>query len=282
MAEQRSDDGALAAEIAGYDARGLEGRRLGEPSGELERARTQEILLRHLRPAPAAVLDVGGGPGAHACWLAQQGSEVHLLDPVSLHVEQARQASAWQPARPLASVALGDARGLGWAPATADAVLLVGPLYHLTDRADRLRALREARRVLRAHGVVVAAAISQLASALDGLRRGFIADPAFAAIVEQDLRDGQHRNPSGDPAWFTTARFHRPTELQQELDAAGFEPVALLAVEGPAWMLQDLPRQWSDPARRAALLQLLTALEREPAMLGVSAHRLVVGRRSRA
>ena len=74
--------------------------------------RTQEIMLRYLPPPPAAVIDVEGGPGAYACWLADLGYEVHLIDAVPLHVEMAREASQAQPHRPIASVAVGDARKL--------------------------------------------------------------------------------------------------------------------------------------------------------------------------
>jgi hypothetical protein len=59
---------------------------------------------------------------------------VHLLDPVPKHVEQARTASARQPEYPLASAEVGDARRLPHADASADAVLLLGPLYHLVER----------------------------------------------------------------------------------------------------------------------------------------------------
>jgi 2-polyprenyl-3-methyl-5-hydroxy-6-metoxy-1,4-benzoquinol methylase len=69
---------------------------------QLERAQTQELLLRHLPATPATVIDAGGGAGAYACWLAARGYHVHLIDPVPKHVEQARAASSRQPQHPLA------------------------------------------------------------------------------------------------------------------------------------------------------------------------------------
>src|SRR4029453_27280 len=125
-----------------------------------------------------------------------------------------------------------DARRLDQPDAGVDAVLLLGPLYHLTERADRVRALAEARRVVRPGGVGVAVAISRFASTVDGLARGRLDEPGFAAIVHRDLSDGQHRNPTRRPEWFTTAYFHLPDELATEVADAGLRLRALLAVEG--------------------------------------------------
>src|SRR4030095_4093133 len=106
------------------------------------------------------------------------------IDPLALHVQQALRASAEQPAAPLASATVGDARQLDRPDARVAAALLFAPLSHLTDRADRIRALVEARRVLRPGGVLAAAAISRFASTLDGLLRGYLDEPGFEAIVE--------------------------------------------------------------------------------------------------
>mgnify|MGYP003694160235 CR=1 FL=1 len=162
---------SIPREAEAYYNRGIEAGRLFRSHGLIEFARTQEIILRHLPSPPCTVLDVGGGPGAYACWLASLGHRVILVDAVPLHVEQARAASARQPHAPVSDCRQGDARHLDAADATARAVLLLGPLYHLTERPDRLRALREARRVLEPGGLLFAAAVSRYASLLSGRGR---------------------------------------------------------------------------------------------------------------
>ncbi len=263
--------------LSHYDT-GLEQGRLLRGAGELERARIQDLLARVLPPAPAIVIDVGGGAGVHALWLAERGYEVHLVDAVPLHVEQARVASEGAD-RPLATITLGDARDLAWPDEHADAVLLFGPLYHLVERADRVRALREARRVVRPGGLVLTAAVSRFASLLDGLRRGRLADPVFRDIVTRDLWDGQHRNPTGDPSYFTTTFFHHPDELRAEMIEAGLRVERLVGAEGPAWLAAGFDGMWADVTQRAWLLDTLRSIEEEPMVVAASAHPVGVGRR---
>jgi len=266
-------------EVLGYYALGGEQGRLEQAYFPLERARTQELVRRHVEAPPGLVLDVGGAAGAYAIWLAELGYEVHLVDPVPLHVRQAEEASRARETGRLASARVGDARQLDFADATADALLLLGPLYHLTDRADRLAALAEAHRVLKPGGVVLAAGISRFASLLDGLHGPLFDHDAFARIVERDLTDGQHRNETGVPGYFTTAFFHQPGELEAELREAGFALAGLFAVEGPGALVPDFRRRWDDSVARRRLLDLVRRVEREPALLGASPHLLAVGRR---
>ena len=272
------DSPPLAAEVAAYYARGGESRRLFEGHGRIELLRTQELILRHLPRGRAVVLDVGGGTGVYACWLAAQGHEVHLVDALPRHVAEALEASARQPEHPLASATVGDARRLEAAAARADVVLLLGPLYHLIARGERVAALVEARRVLRPGGLVFAVGIARFASLFSGVFERLLDDPNARAIVERDLVDGQHRNPT-DRDYFTTSYFHLPHELEAEVRAAGFATLELVGVEGPAWLLPDLDARWRDPAERERLLWAARALEREPTLLGLSAHVLVVGRK---
>jgi SAM-dependent methyltransferase len=279
MAQAKPIHSPTSEVIAAHYASGYEADRLHQGAGQLDCERARELLARFLPRPPATVLDIGGGPGGHACWLARRGYQVHLVDVTPLHVELARQASAHQPEAPLASAEVGDARALSWAAATADAVVLFGPLYHLTDRPDRLQTLREAHRVLRPGGILLAVSISRFASAFDGLGRGFLKDPEFAEIVRRDLIDGQHRNPTGRPEYFMDTFFHHPEELRAEVAEAGFKAVSIYGVEGPGWLVSEFDDWWKNSEYRERLLQLARTLETEPGLLAASAHLMAVGAR---
>lgn len=269
----------LPDEALNHYASGQEQERLSTGAGLLELTRTQELLCRYLPPPPAVIFDVGGGSGVYSYWLAEQGYEVHLIDAVPLHIEQAQRFSQAQPDYPLTSLAVGDARQLNRADDSVDAVLLLGPLYHLTERPERLVALREAHRILRTGGLAFAVGISRFASTLDGLVQGYLDDPEFSLIVQRDLAHGQHRNPNNHPAYFTTAFFHHPEELRAEVEEAGFHYERTLAIEGPAWLLQNFSEHWNELGRRERLLEAIRWLETEPSMLGMSAHIMVVARK---
>ncbi|HEX6311762.1 MAG TPA: methyltransferase domain-containing protein [Acidimicrobiia bacterium] len=253
-----------------------EATRITEGFRRLELVRTREIVRRHLPSGPLRVLDVGGGAGVHAAWLAEDGHQVHLVDPVARHVDQARRLTASGDS---VTAELGDARELPDADESFDAVLVLGPLYHLVGADDRLRALREARRVVRRGGLLFVGAISRFASLFDGLSREFLFDPEFRAVVVDDLRDGRHRNPGTRPEWFTTAYFHRPDELQQEAENARLDVVELLGLEGLAGWLPHLADRWSNEDDRDTILFAARAVESEPALSGLSAHLLLVARR---
>jgi SAM-dependent methyltransferase len=260
-------------DIVRFYSKQSEEARLSTGSGLLEFARATEIVARYLPKQSCTVLDIGGGTGVYAEWLGEIGHSAHLIDLTPSHIATARQRR-----KRIASAEVGDARRVGWPDASVDAVLLFGPLYHLTERDDRLCALREAHRVLRPGGWLFAAAICRFAPLLGSLAEGFFDDPAFAPVLARDLVDGQHRNTTGDPRRFTTAYFHRPEELDAEVREAGFEVSECLAVEGPCWLAKDFTDCRSDPRRRASLMELARTVERDPMALAASPHLVAVGR----
>jgi SAM-dependent methyltransferase len=144
----------------------------------LERHRTEfavtmRALSEYLPPAPATVLDTGGGPGRYSIALAQMGYTVTLLDLSSGSLEYARGKAAEAEVE-LAAYVHGDALDLSHIPEESyDAVLLMGPLYHLLEEADRRRAVCEARRVLKTGGIANRARAAGNRGAQAGSGRGF-------------------------------------------------------------------------------------------------------------
>jgi len=261
-----------------YGTTGMERNRLQVNTFQLEGVRTQEIIQRYLTRSKMVVADIGGATGAYAFWLHDMGHNVHLLDVTPLHIEEAKNI-AREEGKPLASIELADARHLPYEDNMFDIALLLGPLYHLQSKEDRLQCLREAFRVLKNGGTLLAAAITRYASLFDGFWQKYVDDPAFEAILKQDLEDGQHQNPTDNLMYFTTAHFHAQAELDEECRIAGFNQPAVIAIEGFGWLIPDFNIRWDDENYRKLLLSYVAKTERDPAMIGISAHMMAIGKK---
>jgi SAM-dependent methyltransferase len=269
-----ADDPAIDLMHRHYEL-GLEESRLEEALGSIEFARTLEVADRVLPRPPAIVADIGGGPGRYALELAGRGYRVVHRDLVPLHVEQLRESARGLPER--VDTAVGDARDLDLDDDSVDAVLLLGPLYHLVEQDHRVRALREARRVARPGAPVLVSAISRWAPRLHGYlaerlyeRESFF--PELVRVVEESGRLND-----STPGWFT-GYCHRPEQLRHEVEAAGLVMEDLVGLEGLAFALGDLADRLADPTGRVVLLECARAIERVPELLGLSPHLLVVAR----
>ncbi len=257
-----NDDSQL---IRFYEDSGAERERLDYREGQLEFVRTKELLNRFLPKLPIRIIDIGGGTGLYASWLASHGHDVHLVDIVPAHVEEAARVGTF-------TAAVGDARDLHDPDGTYDVALLLGPLYHLQTAEDRLKVLREARRVVRAGGMIVAAFISRGAVALDGYVKGWIDKPGAVKIISKQLQEGFARtNQSG---FSEIAYFHLPSEACAELRSSGLEILAVYGVEGPGWIAPDFDQRWQQSGTRQIILESARICEDDPELQVLSAHLL--------
>jgi hypothetical protein len=133
--------------------------------------------------------------------------------------------------------------------------------------------------VLRPGGIAVVSAVSRFASALSGFHSEFLRQEEFHRIVAGDLETGVHRNPESRPGWFTTAYFHRPAELTEEIAEAGLEPDGPVALEGLAGAAPHIEGLLDDDGARPRVLDVLRRTEREPTLIGMSSHLMALGRR---
>lgn len=251
-----------------YGTDGAEDTRLRRsPHGRLEYLRTQELIRRWLPASGLRVLDIGGATGVHAAWLAADGHSVHVVDPVFAHVQAAA-------ARLGVTAQLGDARSLDASDCSTDVVLLLGPLYHLTDSAERARALNEAVRVLRPGGLLVAAGISRYLSLLE-----VGSDGRLSAALERSVLTVIATGDYDGHVGFVQAHFHTADELRVEVENAGLNAVAVYGVEGPAWPALDSAGMSAFADRVDGALRCARIVEQDPRLINTSAHILAFARK---
>ena len=262
--------------MAGYRS-GIEKGRLRRGLGLIEFERTKEILLEELPKPPAVIYDIGGAYGEYAYWLAALGYEVHLFDLIDEHI---RMAAVWGSTTQVSLQAceVADARSIPRPDASADAILLFGPLYHLVDLAERRKCLGECRRLLKPGGKLFTANITCFSTALKYTelydRRPVLDDDALYHMIESTVRTGLHRgNEIG------LVYFHRPEALRREVADAGFTDVDLRGVIGPAWIIRNIDDVWPDPVKREGIMRIVRLLEREESLMGFSTHFVSISRK---
>ena len=258
---------------------GAEIGRLERGLGVIEFYRSKEIISSYLTGSGLKICDVGGGIGRYSEWLAEKGHDVTLIELAPVAVEYAKKEMKTPY---IAEV--GDARKLNVESSTCDAVLLMGPLYHLINLSDRMTVLSEAYRVLKPGGLLFAAGISKFSSAtwalsVYGNGVDFIDDDVYMDMLKREMSTGEHIRPATYPRIIADAYFHTPDGLCSELVSGGFSVVGKHAVEGCVWFTPDLNGKWEDPDRRARLLEIIHASETDDSMMGISPHFLIVGKK---
>ena len=238
-----------------------------------EFAVTLRALHEYLPRPPSRVLDCGGGPGRYAIELARQGYQVVLFDLSTGNLALAREKAAG------AGVALSFVQGTAldlsrFAGDTFDAVLLMGPLYHLLEESERQQALAEAHRVLKPGGPLFAAFIARYAAHRDCAASYPDLMPTQRDDYDRILADGKAPPPDDGHVAFV-AYFAHPTEVAPACWAAGFEVATMLGVEGVVSAAEDEINKLEGPAWDA-WLNVNWQVASDPSIHGGVEHLLVV------
>lgn len=266
------------AEIYDFYNNGAEIDRLEQGLGAVEFYRSKEIISGYIKEK-SVIYDIGGGIGKYSDWLAGMGHDVTLIELAPKAVEYAK---ANMKAPYLAEV--GDARDIRKPDESADVVLLMGPLYHLQDRTEREKALREAYRVLKKGGLLIAAGISRYSTATWALStygrdNSFLDDDEYMDMIRREIIHGEHDRPEKYPFFIANSFFHHVNGMEDELKQAGFYVLDTRAVEGCVWITPMLSEKWNDELGRKRLLELIHLTEFEWTVIGMSPHFLTIGKK---
>lgn len=268
-------------EVLEFYNKGAEKGRLERGLGKVELYRTKEIIKQYITNENNVIYDVGGGIGVYASWLAALNNEVHLLELAPWAVEYANNNQSKENEF-IAEVC--DARNINREDESADIVLLMGPLYHLQNKGERLQVLNEAKRVLKKGGYLFSVGISKFSSttwaiSTYGKDNNFIDDYIYTSMIMSELESGEHNRPIEYPNFLAKAYFHTSLELQNEIESVGFETIKKHAIEGIIWFTPCLSEKWEDKVSKERLLNIVRSTENEDEIMGMSPHFMVVSRK---
>lgn len=246
------------------------------PYRRIEYEVVRHFLDRYL-PPQGTILDAGGGPGRYAIALAKLGYRVSLLDISEANIRFAKnKIRGAGVAGQFDACAVGDACNLRAFPnETFDAVLCMGPLYHLPVKNDRLACLRECRRVMKPGAPLFVTVLPRLTYLRDALRAGTFADfvPNELHVFEEIVERGYSPD-SQVPQIF----YCLPSDVKIELDRAGFDLVELASCHGLASFMDDSVNEMGkNPEAWNALIRWVLSTCSDPHSLAMAEHLVGVG-----
>jgi len=195
----------------------------------LEYEITKKYLDKYINEK-SNILDVGGGPGKYAFYLKKRGHCVSLLDLSAENINFAK-IKAKEYNLELNDYRHADVLDMSFvSDETFDVVLCLGPLYHLMDIKQRLRAINECLRVLRSDGLIFIAFINKFAQAvslINGSPEKIIEWRSyFDQVIETGINNGEV------DSGFTDSYFFYPDEVESLLDNFPLKKLVISGVEG--------------------------------------------------
>lgn len=252
-------------------------RLLSSNSGRLEFETTMEILKKYL-PEKAAVLDLGGGAGAYSFPLAAEGYEVYLADLSEDLIEKAKKFGKTQDACPVA-YDVRNATDLGaYRDEQFDVVIVLGPLYHLLEEAERKQCVSEIRRVLKPGGLVFAGFIPRLSGSI-GIVDRYFNHPGQVNenILQRVFETGRFSNLLD--VGFQEGYYPSVDEIEELFSANGFGKKLIRSLRGFGYEKEDaLYRlETENPEMFKTVMKLLNDTSEQKAIIEMCGHAIYVG-----
>lgn len=258
----------MTIELEKYYNKFCEEKRLTRRHGQVEFITSMKYIHKYLEGKDgASILDVGAGTGRYSVALSEEGYDVTAVELVKYNLgilkSKGSNVKAYQ----------GTALNLSRFPEdTFDMVLVFGPMYHLYTMEDKIKALSEAKRVVKQDGIIlVAYCMNEYSILTYGFKENHI---------EESIQNGK-----------VNEKFHVISEAEdlydyvriEDIDAvregAGLERIQLISADGPANYMRPILNAMTPETFKLFIQYHLSTCER-PELLGAGAHTLDILRKT--
>ena len=237
-----------------------EDKRLTHRHGIVEFTTTMKYIKEYLNNfIDPKILDIGAGTGKYSIELLNQGYDVTAVELIkhNLMTLKAKNSSV--------KAYLGNATNLSmFKDNSFDMVLLFGPLYHLINKKDKLKALLEAKRIVKKDGIIL---ISYYMNEYAIITHGFKDNNILNAIKNKEVDDDFHVI-SKETDLYSMVRLEDINELNK---LSGLKRIKILAQDGPSDYIRPIINKMDEKTFNTYIKYHFKTCER-PELLGASSH----------
>lgn len=259
--------------VESYENYKEENRLTTNNARKIEFITTTKVLSEHIK-ANSKILDCAAGTGIYAFWLANQDHDVTATDITPRHIAMINQQL--EATKQSMRTAVMDATDLSvFEDETFDAVLNMGPFYHLLTEAQREKCLWECLRVLKKGGILVTAYIPRFYV----FQYVAMSDEKYldAALAKQLVETGVLKH-DDEKCFWTDTYYSSKEEMEALYTAHNVHIIDHFAQDGLAPLLSQKVDSWSDEQFKI-WCDYHYSICREPSLLGSSNHVIIIGRK---
>lgn len=254
-------------------------RLVNSGSGKLEFLMSMELLKRWL-PGKGSILDLGGGAGAYSFPLAAEGYKVFLADLSEELIQQAEEQNREVEHPVICNVVNAIDLSL-YNDGQFDAVLVMGPLYHLLEASERKQCIAEVNRVLKPGGIVFATFLPYLSGSVGVVER-FFGHPnqVDADTIREVFQSGKFNNLTN--AGFQEGYYPTSEEIEELFRNHGFSKQQIRSIRGFGWKREEVlfRAQEKDPDMFKVMIDMINETAENKAIVETCGHAAYVGKKA--
>lgn len=245
-----------------YYGKFCEEKRLLSRHGQVEFETTMKYIHEYLKEYNnPKILEVGAGTGRYSCSLANEGYDVTAIELVknNLGILKAKKTSvkAYQ----------GNAIDLSrFNDNSFEMVLLLGPMYHLIEKEDKIKALNEAKRVTKKGGkIIIAYCMNNYSILTYGFKENHILE-----CLKNGQIDENYKTISKEENLYSYVDLSDIDELNK---IANLKRIKIIAQDGPTDYIRQTLNQMDEETFRVYIDYHFKTCERLD-LIGASSHTL--------
>lgn len=254
-------------EIIDYYNKFNENKRLLSPHGRVEFLTTLKYIREYVDKFVTEngrcpkIIDIGAGTGRYSFAVAEMGCETTAVELVEHNLDVLRS----QKNQPKIKAVQGNAIDLSqFKNEEFDIALLFGPMYHLFGFEDKLKALNEAKRVVRPGGIIFVAYVMNEYSVVTFAFK----EHNIKECIEEGKLDATFKTITTPKDLYDYVRLEDIKALNK---AAGLDRIKIIGADGPANYMRPSLKEMDEEEFELFMKFQFSICERED-LMGANAH----------